>query len=94
VPYGAALHTELAAYVEAGFTPFQALQTATVNTAALLNAHNDLGAIEVGKLADMVIVSGNPLVNIRDTARVQKVIKNGEVLSIEELINVPRTAGQ
>ena len=37
VPYGAALHTEIAGYVEAGFTPFQALQTATVNTARLLN---------------------------------------------------------
>src|SRR5262249_28938400 len=37
VPYGAALHTELWGYVEAGFTPFQALQTATVNTAKLLN---------------------------------------------------------
>jgi Tol biopolymer transport system component len=90
VPYGAALHTEIAGYVAAGFTPFQALQTATVNTAALLNAQNDLGTIEVGKLADLVIVDGNPLVNIRDTMRVRKVIKNGEVFTIEELLNAPR----
>jgi hypothetical protein len=92
VPYGAALHTELAAYVAAGFTPFQALQTATVNTAALLNAQNDLGAIEPGKLADLVIVDGNPLVNIGDTMKVRKVIKNGELFTIEELLNVPRSS--
>jgi Tol biopolymer transport system component/imidazolonepropionase-like amidohydrolase len=90
VPYGAALHTEIAAYVEAGFTPFQALQTATVNTAALLNAGDDLGTIEPGKLADLVIVDGNPLVNIRDTSKVRKVIKDGELFTIEDLLNVPR----
>jgi hypothetical protein len=90
VPYGAALHTELAAYVAAGFTPFQALQTATVNTATLLNAQNDLGTIEPGKLADLVIVDGNPLANIADTMKVRKVIKNGELFTIEELLNVQR----
>jgi Amidohydrolase family len=92
VPYGVALHTELAAYVAAGFTPFQALQTATVNTAALLNARNDLGTIEPGKLADLVIVEGNPLTNISDTMKVRKVIKNGELFTIEELLNVPRSS--
>ena len=61
-----------------------------MNTATLLNAQNDLGTIEVGKLADLVIVDGNPLVNIRDTMRVRKVIKNGEVFTIEELLNAPR----
>ena len=91
-PYGASLHIELAAYVDAGFTPFQALQTATVNTAALLNVQNDLGTIEPGKLADLVIVDGNPLTNIRDTSRVRVVIMNGEVLTIEEIMNAPRAA--
>ena len=90
VPYGAALHTELAAYVETGFTPFQALQTATVNTAALLNAEHDLGTIEAGKLADIVLVDGNPLVNIRDTMNMRKVIKNGELWSIDDLLKLPR----
>jgi hypothetical protein len=89
-PYGVSLHIELEAYVEAGFTPFQALKTATVNTAALLNTTQDLGTIEPGKLADMVIVEGNPLANIRDTTRVKKVIKNGEVFTLEELLNTPR----
>jgi hypothetical protein len=94
VPFGAALHTELAGYVAAGFTPFEALQTATMNTAKLLNAENDLGSIEVGKLADLVVVEGNPLVNIRDTMRVRTVIKNGEVFSMEQLLAVPQTAHQ
>jgi hypothetical protein len=89
-PYGISLHIELEAYVNAGFTPFQALKTATVNTATLLNAQNDLGTIEPGKLADMVIVDGNPLTNIRDTTRVKRVIKNGDVLTLEELLNTPR----
>jgi Tol biopolymer transport system component len=93
VPYGAALHTELAGYVAAGFTPLQALQTATVNTARLLNAENDLGSVEPGKLADLVIVEGNPLVNIRDTMRVRTVIKNGEVFTVEQLLNRPQTGG-
>jgi Tol biopolymer transport system component len=91
-PYGVSLHIELEAYVEAGFTPFQALKTATVNTATLLNAQDDLGTIEAGKLADMVIVEGNPLTNIRDTAKVKKVIKNGELFTLEELLNTPRPA--
>jgi hypothetical protein len=89
-PYGVSLHIELEAYVNAGFTPFQALKTATVNTATLLNAQNDLGTIEPGKLADMVIVEGNPLTNIRDTTKVKKVIKDGAVLTLEELLNTPR----
>jgi imidazolonepropionase-like amidohydrolase len=90
VPNGVALHTELAAYVVAGFTPYQALQTATVNTAALLNVQKDLGTIEAGKLADLVIVEGNPLVNIADTMRVRRVIRNGEVFSVDELLAPPK----
>ena len=90
VPNGAALHTEIAGYVEAGFTPYEALQTATVNTAALLNVQKDLGTIEAGKLADLVIVDGNPLVNIRDTMKVRKVIRDGEVIAVEDLLAPPK----
>jgi imidazolonepropionase-like amidohydrolase/dipeptidyl aminopeptidase/acylaminoacyl peptidase len=86
VPNGAALHTEIAGYVEAGFTTFEALKTATVNTATLLNVQKDLGTIEPGKLADLVIVEGNPLANIRDTMRVRTVIANGQVMAVEDLL--------
>jgi Tol biopolymer transport system component len=94
VPNGVALHTELAGYVEAGFTPYEALRTATVNTAALLNAQKDLGTIEPGKLADLVIVDGNPLANIRDTMRVRTVIRNGEVMSVGDLLAPQQKQGR
>ena len=90
VPNGLALHTEIAGYVEAGLTPYEALRTATINTATLLNAQKDLGTIEPGKLADLVIVEGNPLENIHDTTRVRKVIRDGEVIAVEDLLAPPK----
>jgi hypothetical protein len=78
------LHAELVAYVAAGMSPFQALQTATVNPAAALNL--DAGTVEPGKLADLTIVDGNPLQDINATRRVKQVIANGRVYSVEELI--------
>jgi hypothetical protein len=83
-PNPASLHGELGAYVAAGMTPYEALRTATVNPAAALGL--DAGSIEAGKLADLVIVDGNPLVNIGNAARVRVVIANGRVLQLGALI--------
>jgi Tol biopolymer transport system component/imidazolonepropionase-like amidohydrolase len=95
VPYGLSLHGELEEYVAAGLTPFEALQTATVNTAQLLNADADLGTLEVGKLADLVIVEGDPLADIKAARRVRTVIKNGKVYELAALVGpTERTAGQ
>jgi imidazolonepropionase-like amidohydrolase len=85
-PYATALHVELQDYVAAGLTPFEAIQTATRNTAVLLGAGRDLGTIEAGKLADLVIVDGNPLERIADTLRVRRVVKNGDVFTVEQLL--------
>ena len=85
-PYGISLHGELEDYVAAGLTPFQALQTATVNPARLLAADADLGTIQVGKLADLVVVDGDPLADIKAARRVRTVIKNGEVYELATLI--------
>jgi hypothetical protein len=90
VPFGVSLHAEIEQYQAAGFTPFQALQTATVNTAELLAA--DIGSIEPGRLADMVIVDGNPLDDVKHARNVRTVIKNGEVHQIEQLLNPQRPA--
>jgi imidazolonepropionase-like amidohydrolase len=88
-PYAVGLHIELQDYVAQGLTPFDALRTATVNTAALLGVADQLGTIEKGKLADLVIVDGNPLANINDAMNVRAVIKNGEVFTLEQLLESP-----
>jgi Tol biopolymer transport system component/imidazolonepropionase-like amidohydrolase len=84
-PFGLALHIELETYVDGGLTPFQALQTATVNSAEALGASADLGTIEAGKLADMIAVEGNPLQDIRAARKVRMTIRNGEVFLQENL---------
>ena len=86
VAYGISLHGELEDYVAAGLTPFQALQTATVNPARLLAADADIGSLQVGKLADLVVVDGDPLSDIKAARRVRTVIKNGEVYELSTLI--------
>ena len=88
IPYAVALHVELQDYVAAGLTPFEALRTATTNTASVLGAAAELGTLETGKLADIVIVDGNPLTNIADTMNVRTVIKNGEVYTPDQLIDL------
>lgn len=85
LPYGWSLHVELQLYVKAGLSPFEALQTATLRAAESLGVDGDLGSIESGKLADMVIVDGDPLGNISDTWNVDQVIKNGNVYRLREL---------
>jgi Tol biopolymer transport system component len=86
VPYGISLHGEIEDYVAAGLTPFQALQTATVNPARLLAADTDIGTIQVGKLADLVVVDGDPLADIKAARRVRTVIKNGEIYEVATLL--------
>jgi amidohydrolase family protein len=86
VPYGISLHGEIEDYVAAGLTPFQALQTATVNPARLLAADTDIGTIQVGKLADLVVVDGDPLADIKAARRVRTVIKNGEIYELGTLL--------
>lgn len=75
------LHDELAAMVEAGLTPYQALQTATWNPARFLGRTNELGTIDVGKLADLVLLDANPLEDIGNTQRIRAVVVNGRLLN-------------
>ncbi|MGK2912580.1 MAG: amidohydrolase family protein [Sphingobium sp.] len=83
-PVAANLHAEISSYVDAGFTPFQALQAATKTSAEDLNL--DAGTLEAGKLADIVLLEGDPRANIANTFNVRKVVTNGRVFSVEDLL--------
>lgn len=96
--YGYGLHRELRALVEAGLTPYDALVTATRNPAEYLGAGSQWGAIEPGKRADLVLVSGNPLEDIANTARIRGVVMGGRWLdrsALDEMIATgARATGQ
>jgi imidazolonepropionase-like amidohydrolase len=72
---GFATHDEIGMFVEAGLTPFAALQTATVNPAKYLGLNK--GTVEKGKIADLVLLDKNPLENISNTKLINGVMKNG-----------------
>lgn len=86
LPFGFGLHLELEAYAEAGLSVFEVLQTAAINAARALGAGEDLGSVEPGKLADLIIVDKNPLENIRNIRDIRWVVQNGEVYTMEELL--------
>jgi len=77
---GYAVHAELEMLVEAGLTPLQALQTASINVAQAWGKDKEYGSVEKGKVADLVIVRGNPLQNISDTQNVEMVFIEGKVM--------------
>lgn len=76
---GHSLHRELELYVEAGFTPMEAIQAATLVPARAMRLEKESGTIEVGKRADLVIVGGDPLADIRNVRRVERVVVRGKV---------------
>jgi tetratricopeptide (TPR) repeat protein len=77
---GFSLHDELDLLVKAGLTPMQALQTATLNPARFLGRERDLGTIEEGKIADLVLLNANPLDDITNTTKIVSVIYGGRLL--------------
>ncbi len=90
--YGFTLHRELEHFVQAGLTPYQALETATRNPAEFLGASQEWGTIEPGKRADLVLIAGNPLKDIRNTARIEAVSIGGRWLPRPELQRMIATA--
>ena len=82
---GVSLHRELERFVAAGFTPLQALQTATLNPAIFFHRRADLGSVEPRKLADLILLDRNPLEDIRNTRTISAVILDGRYLSKEQL---------
>jgi imidazolonepropionase-like amidohydrolase len=76
---GFSLHDELANFVEAGFTPMEALQTATSNPANFLGLEASLGSVEPGKIADLVLLRESPLKDILNSRKISVVISRGRV---------------
>jgi hypothetical protein len=82
---GFSLHQELQRFVDAGFTPMEALQAATINPAKFLDKLDDFGTVEKGKVGDLVLLEANPLDDIRNTRKISAVIANGRYYPREKL---------
>jgi imidazolonepropionase-like amidohydrolase len=82
---GEGLHRELELLVESGLTPLQAITTATKNAAEIVNASKEWGTLEAGKLANLIVVDGDPDRRIADTRRIAWVIKEGAILDRKAL---------
>ena len=94
---GFCLHDELAAMVRAGLTSLAALQTATVNPARYLGREKTLGTIATGKVADLVLLDGNPLDAIENVRRIRAVVAAGRFLdrtALDKLLAQVRAAAQ
>ncbi|HQZ41232.1 MAG TPA: amidohydrolase family protein, partial [Vicinamibacterales bacterium] len=83
-PNAVNLHGELMSYTMAGMSTFDALKAATVNPARALDLN--AGTIEAGKLADLIVIDGDPLADIAATTRVRQVVANGRVYSVRDLV--------
>ena len=84
---GFGTHRELHAFVLAGIPPAAALKMATINAAHAMRLSDELGTVEVGKLADLVVIRGNPLQDITNTHNVVTVMKGGVVYDSKTLLD-------
>ncbi len=85
-----ALHWELELLVEAGLSPLEALRAGTVNAAQTLGVEGQLGVVREGAFADLIVLDGDPLQDIRNTQLIYAVIKNGEVVDRAMLLSEAR----
>jgi Tol biopolymer transport system component len=77
IPYGLGIHLEMALLAEAGIPPDQVLRIATASNAMALGLERQLGTLEAGKLADFVVVDGNPLADVTDAMNILAVVRGG-----------------
>jgi len=91
---GFSLHQELALFVKAGLTPLEALQTATLNPAKFLGRLADLGTVERGKLADLVLLDADPLQDIGNARKIRAVVLAGRYLDRAALDGLLKGAEQ
>lgn len=86
VPPGFSLHQELEMLVESGLPPAAALRAATLTNASVLGEKERLGSVSAGKLGDVVLLSSNPLDDIRNTRSIELVIHSGHICRPEDLL--------
>jgi imidazolonepropionase-like amidohydrolase len=89
---GYSLHRELELLVRAGLPPLDALLAATRYPAALLGKADRLGTIAPGRAADMLVLSADPLLDIRNTRRIERVVARGLVYEPDALLAAARAA--
>ena len=82
---GYSLHREIELYVQAGFTPMEAIQAATIVPARVMGVDKEVGTVEAGKRADLIVLTANPLEDIHNTRKVEYVITNGVMYNCAEL---------
>jgi imidazolonepropionase-like amidohydrolase len=88
VPYtypGWSVHDEMKLFVTAGLTPLQALQTAVTHPVKYFGLEQTMGSVRPGKLAELVLLDGNPLLDIGNTDRIAAVITHGKLIRKPEL---------
>ena len=93
--YGFSLHAELAFLVQAGFTPMEALQAATLQPAQFLGLADQIGTVTAGKQADLLLLEANPLDDIRNTEKIRAVVVRGRYLdraALNELLTRARSS--
>jgi imidazolonepropionase-like amidohydrolase len=92
---GDSLHRELAEFVQAGFTPMEAIQAATRGAAQFLGREKEFGTVESGKTADLVLLDANPVENIANTRKILAVIRDGNYLdraALDAMLGKAKTA--
>jgi imidazolonepropionase-like amidohydrolase len=89
---GFSLHEELRRLTEAGLTPLQALQAATIEPARFLKMTDSLGTVAPGKTADLVVLDADPLADIANVGRISAVIANGRLIDAAERERILRAA--
>ena len=89
---GFSLHDELVLLAGAGLTPMEALQAATLNPARFSGKEKELGTVEKGKVADLVLLEANPLEDINNTRRINAVVVGGKLISNSEIQRMLATA--
>jgi imidazolonepropionase-like amidohydrolase/Tol biopolymer transport system component len=82
---GLGAHWELWMLVQGGMTPLQAIRSATINGAAYLGMEKEIGSLEVGKLADLIVINDNPLDDIRNSEKIKYVMVNGRLYNADNM---------